>query len=445
MIALNNMLIWHDLPAIIVGKEPEKKIVPFSNIKGNFVLCEIPYSQKDNDIVFAQLFEQGFFDCLNENKEYIADELTVILSLTERCNCRCRYCFLDAENQGAVMTTGLLHRSIEKAFEIANGRCINFSAFGGEPTAEPDSLFEMVRYAKEKSIALYGEQEAKNKIKFSITTNGLFNDNICNFLIDNRFAVSLSMDGIPEVQNFQRPLSDNKESYSYVEKNIQRLAQSTCKLKIRCTVTTYSVNFMVNTVKWLHSLGVKRIHFEPVTLGGRGCTSESSLQPPIAATFVNNLISAIEEGTQYGMDIICFPYMNMMVAPIVFCDGRAENRLVISPRGVVSSCVEVQTKEHELYPYLGLGEYNTVKNQIEFSHDQRREGIRGCHALMETKTVCKYCPLKFFCGGGCPTRNYRGTGSTDVVDQYRCDIIRLVMPYILEKFYRKSVFIESNP
>ena len=46
MIPLNNMLTWHNLPAIILEENNIKKIVVFSNLDGNFVLCEIPYDKK---------------------------------------------------------------------------------------------------------------------------------------------------------------------------------------------------------------------------------------------------------------------------------------------------------------------------------------------------------------------------------------------------------------
>ena len=436
MIPLSNMMLWNGLPALIDGESNDKKIIVFSNKDGDFVLCEIPYDLREDKELLDEVKNQGFFECLDKKSVYTSDELTVILSLSEKCNCRCKYCFLDAETHGERMTVDILHSAIDKACEIAKGRKINLSAFGGEPSTEFDLMSEMVRYSKE----IY----PRNNLKYSITTNGVFNETICDFLIDNEFTISLSMDGIPEVQNYHRPLADERESYLYVENNIKKLVSANCKMKIRCTVTEYSVNRMTDTVEWLHDLGVKRIHFEPVTQGGRGYDSDSDLRPPDAKEFVENLIKSIELGGKYGMDIICFPYMNMMVAPIVFCDGRAENRIVVSPRGVISSCVEVQTKEHELFPYLGLGEYDSEKRVLEFKYDARRDSIRGCHALSGEKPVCTTCPLKFFCGGGCPTRNYRGSGSTDVVDQYRCDIIRLVMPYILKKFYNGTIGGETN-
>lgn len=129
----------------------------------------------------------------------------------------------------------------------------------------------------------------------------------------------------------------------------------------------------------------------------------------------------------------------MLVAPIVFCDGRAKNRLVISPSGAVSSCVEIQEVDNPLFKALGLGYYDSEAKKIVITADERRPAIRGCESLrQENNTNCKECPMMFFCGGGCPTRNYRGTGMSNRVDIYRCEIIRGIMPYILRKFYNST-------
>ena len=431
---LNNMMIYHELPALIVENNKGKELVIFSNVNEEFVACKIDFEDRDNKEIYDELVQNGFFDCITNSSNYKSDELTLVLSLTEKCNCRCRYCFLDANICGKVMTKELLRDSIDKAIELANGRIINLSAFGGEPGTETDLLTEMVEYSK----------TIKNqKFKYSITTNGIFNEKVLKLLIDNKFSVSFSMDGLPMVQNYQRPLANGKDSYNVVEPTLKKLVENNINLKVRCTVTKFSVDKMVETVRWLHNIGVEKVHFEPVTPGGRGCNDNDLLQPPSARDFAENLIAAIKVGSNLGVDVICFPYMNMMIAPIIFCDGNINNRLVVSPEGVLSTCVEVQKREHELFSYLGLGNYNFENRTFDIEYNERRGAKRGCEALKESKRACKLCPLKFFCGGGCPTRNYRGTGNSEKVDEYRCDIIRLVMPYVLTEFY-KSTFLEGG-
>lgn len=406
----------------------------FTNLNGKFTVIRIPFEEINDEKNKIKADEMGIFDCLKTNMDKLSDEFTVVLSLTEKCNSQCRYCFLDAKSTGKDLTVDMLHAGIDYAVSNAYDRPITFAAFGGEPGIKDNLLIEMVNYVNKKIT-----ENSQLKVKFAITTNGILKKNVVDTLIQNNFRISLSMDGIQEVQNYQRPLIGNKNSYDSVIQNLKIFLANNLDVKIRATVTLFSVEKMAETVQELSKYGVKKIHFEPVTPGGRGCTDNDLLQPPSSSIFVENLIKAIEVGAKVGVDVICFPYMNMLVAPIVFCDGRAKNRLVISPSGAVSSCVEIQEVDNPLFKALGLGYYDSEAKKIVITADERRPAIRGCESLrQENNTNCKECPMMFFCGGGCPTRNYRGTGMSNRVDIYRCEIIRGIMPYILRKFYNST-------
>ncbi len=423
--------LWNGLPAIELNSD-KQFLIAFTNINGRFTACKFPSEKASSPEIYNQALKSGVFDCLNQDTSKLNDELTVVFSLTERCNCRCSYCFLDALNVGEKMPLSYIHKGIDLAISLANGRPITLAAFGGEPTIEVKLLKEMVTYSKKVA------KKSGVKFKYAITTNGITSDDTLLFLCENNFKVSLSMDGIPKVQNFQRPLQDANPSSNKVEKTIKKLVKENLDVKIRATVTNFSLDYMEDSVRYLANLGIKKIHFEPVTPGGRGATNNILLQPPPAKAFVEKLKACIEIGAELGVDIICFPYMNMMVAPIVFCDGNVHNRLVISPSGVMSTCVEVQRKDHELFPALGVGEFNKENGCFEIKYDYRREARRGCQVVSEERPKCKSCPFQFFCGGGCPTRNYRGSGSSNQVDMYRCEIIKHIMPYILYRFYKAT-------
>ncbi len=427
--------LWHGLPAIEVLEEEKKFLIVFTNINGEFTACKLGLEESDSKELYEYALKNGVFDCLKNIKQNLSDELTVVLSLTERCNCRCRYCFLDALNIGKVMSGELLRKGIDLSCSLAKGREITLAAFGGEPTTEFSLLKEMISYSKKIS------ENSENVFKYAITTNGVLSKEALDFLIENNFKISLSMDGIPEVQDYHRPTHGGVATSVAVEKTIRGLVGKGLDIKIRSTVTEYSLRYMEESVRYLAGLGINKIHFEPVTPGGRGQTGDSKLQPPSANDFADKLKSCIELGAELGVDIICFPYMNMLVAPIIFCDGNVNNRLVISPSGVMSTCVEVQNKDHELFDALGVGEYCPDSKTFEFGYDSRREAKRGCHTSVERER-CKECALQFFCGGGCPTRNYRGTGCSTEVDNYRCEIIKRIMPYVLYRFYQ-STFLNN--
>ena len=413
---------WHGLPCLITDVNEGKKAVLFTSIDGNLVACEVPYDQIYSDQIFTEMKENKGFDCLGKTMP-IQDEFNLVLSLTEKCNAGCKYCFLDAQTNGNVMEEKVMKKSISYVIDNYHDRVINIAAFGGEPSTEPELVKRMVSFAKE-----YGND---SKITFSITTNGYFDDSFCAFLIDNNFRVSLSMDGVPSVQKLQRPAT---VSLQQLEKNIKKIATSGCEFKIRCTVTEYSVDYMLDTVKYLKEMGVSRVHFEPVTPGGRASVQTEYTKQPNVDLFVNNLIDCIEYGAKNEVDVICFPYMNMLMAPMVFCDGNIHNRLVVGATGVLSTCVEVQSKKHMLFTSLGVGYYDHDTEELIFEYESRRPLCRGCSALVKN-SECTTCAFKFFCAGGCPTRNYRGSESTEIISNYRCSIMKKVMPYILEKYY----------
>lgn len=421
---MSSCINWNSLPCLLTNHNGEEKAVVFTNIDGELVACEIPRDNLKSEEIFREMSEAGGFDCLGRTMP-LQDEFTLVLSVTERCNAACRYCFLDAQTCGNVMTQDILHAAIDYVAENIHGRTINLAAFGGEPSVAPDLVAEMVRY---------GKARIRDPLKFSITTNGYFDDAFCDFLLENNFHISLSMDGIPLVQTAQRP---SKVSISQLEKNISRLATSSCEMKVRSTVTEFSVVHMLDTVKYLKGLGVTRIHFEPVTPGGRAEIQTEYTRQPLPDIFVNELFRCIDYGAEAGVDVICFPYMNMLMAPVVFCDGNINNRLVIGATGVVSTCVEVQNTMHPLFSALGIGSYDQESRSFSFDYAQRRPFCRGCSDLVRNPE-CKQCAFSFFCAGGCPTRNYRGSDSTEIISDYRCKIMKMVMPHILEKYYQAT-------
>ena len=419
---------WNGLPCMLncaIGKS-----AIFTNIDGTFTICQVDTLRLNDDSLVDELEAIGGFKCLSRKTDINPKEFTLVLSLTEKCNAQCRYCFLDAQTSGNDMSYELIEKSIDLAIEYSNGRAINFAAFGGEPSLRPDLVRHMVNYANHKYSELGID---KSRLKFSITTNGYFNDGFCDFLIQHKFNISLSMDGIRFVQETQRPC---KVNYSQLERNLKKLTASDCTLKVRPTVTDFSVCYMLESTKYLHGLGVKRIHFEPVTPGGRACNNDAITKQPDALTFSRNLIECIQYGETNGIDIICFPYMNIHNAPTPFCDGSIRNRLVVGASGLVSTCVEVQNKLHPLYQYLGIGAYNKENKQFDIIFNNRRN-CQKCD-IKERHEDCKHCAYNFFCAGGCPTRNYRATQDSETISDFRCRIMKLVMPYVLTRFYKKT-------
>ena len=319
------------------------------------------------------------------------------------------------------MSVDVMHKAIDYAFETLNNRKLKIAGFGGEPTTAFPLLKEMVEYANK----IKSEKYPNTQLSYSITTNGIMNEEILQFLIDNKFGITLSMDGMEDIQNYHRPLADGSGSYELAVKNLRKLVAANANINARVTVTKYSVNQMSEIVEFFTSNGVKDIHFEAMCESGRACqTNDLALQAPTPEEFADNIIDAFKTAAKRGASINCSPF--------VWCSGHTENRLVVGPSGMVSSCVEIQSPKSEMAEYFGMG---TIDESGVHMHDSK---IRHNEKVEIKGRNCSECPYYVICKRSCPSRNYHSTGSTCTTDTFKCSFVKKVMPYILHSFYETT-------
>ena len=409
------LFLWHQLPALVV----DDKVAVFSNLNGRLKVIELEPSEINNEEIYNYLNKNNYFDCLDKHWLPQNDTVTLILTLTRGCNSLCRYCFLSATTDGKSMTKESVYASIDKAFEIAKKKKLVISFLGGEPTFKFSLLKSAVEYAEKHPL-----KTMIKELRYGITTNGVFSPQIADFFLKFRFKISLSLDGIPEVQNFHRPMANNLNPSDIIEKNILKLAPE-LSIKALGTVTKFSVEKLADSVKYFSNLGIKRAFFNPVTIRGRAFINDDRLSPPVAEDFVHNLKKAILTGEKYGVDVISFPYMNLIHSPMKYCDGQ---RLVVNYNGDVSSCVEIQENTHPLFKLFETGHF--VGNKLILNKTPH-----NCSKTIEPQKKCKSCPLFFFCGEGCPARNFIGSANQYKIDDYRCAITKKIMPFILKRTY----------
>lgn len=386
-------------------------------------LARIPIGDIKKKEVSSALIEAGFTKMSKEKVQ----EIQIALILTSKCNLVCKYCFADCGISHLSMDEKTAHAVVAHSIGIAKGRRLSVSFFGGEPTME----FDLIK----RVVSLVKTQSANNGLPspyFSITTNGMFGDNILNYFIKNNFQITLSADGDCEVQDFQRPTVGKGKSSTFVEKTIRSLSQKKYPFKVRATVTDYSVNKMVDAVEWLSRIGGKEIQFEPVSIAGRAREQSDVICKPDCDLFIQNLIRAIEKGSQVGVGVSHSSFMNLIDSPFSFCAGGIENKFAVTCDGNITSCVEVQSKCHPASDIFHIGKVNNDTGLIDFDKDK----LGGCKASCESvrrsgsNEACIDCFAARICGGGCPVRNFHTNANVNIVDEYRCKITKKLIPYI---------------
>ena len=119
----------------------------------------------------------------------------MVLDVTEHCNLRCHYCSRDWNREGvgaferkrmSLQTAFSAIDFFEKHSSLEKDRALSF--YGGEPLLEFDLIRRCVKYARSKFSG--------NGVHFALTTNGtLINEEVAKYLVENKFAITVSIDG----------------------------------------------------------------------------------------------------------------------------------------------------------------------------------------------------------------------------------------------------------
>ena len=185
-------------------------------------LGDDPDFNKDHET--TQMLRQiGFFapdrrKLLSGQPESTFKPVIGVLLLTTACNMNCVYCYASAgAKQGQTMSleTGqwLIDQVCKNAQESGKTQFSLCLHGGGEPTVALQLLRTLVDYAHSSDLSC----------RISLTTNGYFTEQQAETLLDGISEVSLSFDGMPDIQSRQRPAADGKNSYNRIFRTLQRI------------------------------------------------------------------------------------------------------------------------------------------------------------------------------------------------------------------------------
>lgn len=147
---------------------------------------------------------------------------TLTLEINQRCNLRCRYCYL-GEKDGTKMSYETARKAIDHAFKstvVHKDKTLWIDFVGGEPLLDFDMICDLVEYINHKN------EESGYKLLFSFTTNAtIFNPDILDFLIQNGFSIKVSIDGDKRINDTNRVDCAGNGSYDKILSNLHYLKE----------------------------------------------------------------------------------------------------------------------------------------------------------------------------------------------------------------------------
>ncbi len=361
-------------------------------------------------------------DIKSSSAEYKPTSLTLLP--TSDCNLKCIYCYANAGITSKYLKWQIAKCAIDNIFSNAlekSGSKVRISFLGGgEPFLAWELMKKVIKYSREK------EKLTGIQVIISGVTNGLLTKRQINWTIANFQHLSISFDGTKDIQNYHRPTRNSKMSFGVIENSIKDFVKSELQLTIRSTISSYSVDLMPSILEYFGSLGIKRVHFEPLFACGR-CSTSPELMPD-TKTFTDRFIECLSIASNLNIELLCSA-IRIETLSSVFCGAVGEN-FYVTPEGFVTSCTEVSMSEDPMSKVFFIGQYNSETNKFDIWNDVR---IPLTARSIYNMPKCSLCLAKWHCSGGCPVKAMRLGDAYDGTKLDHCKIARGLMEYYLKE------------
>ncbi|MBQ3714924.1 MAG: radical SAM protein [Fibrobacter sp.] len=189
--------------------------------------------------------------------------MRILLSLTEKCNLRCSYCYYkkSQEERCAEMSDEVreaaLRFALDKTIEFKqNALALTF--FGGEPLLCFDAIRKSVDFLKENVQRRRSELPEDFGVKLAINTNGtLLNKEILEYLDRENIIIYLSLDGPASRHDISRRTVNGKGSFDIIAPFIPELVRQNAF--VLSVVTRNNIAGLADSVKWTKDQGFTQI------------------------------------------------------------------------------------------------------------------------------------------------------------------------------------------
>ncbi|MDI6796858.1 MAG: radical SAM protein, partial [Desulfatibacillaceae bacterium] len=392
---------------------------------------QAPFEAKtpDEAAVASLLERMGVFtpdkDAAPKNPAAPAPPHHATLFATTRCNLNCTYCYAAPRHKGPDMDLPLAFAAIDFAAKNAKAAKKGFFSVSFHGGGEPTSNWRLI-----KGATLYAQKTAARlnlAPRLFMATNGILEPSQCRFLAENFEGLSVSFDGLEQIQNQQRPFKNGRPTYTRVLETLARLAEKGMPLGIRMTATRFSLPLLAQSAAFVAAKGLaKNIMVEPVFALGKGAQTGMETE---SESFAAAFLEASAAAGAYGATLTYSPARLEKLA-LNYCGAGAKNFCVM-PGGQISACTEIFDPRIADAPFWTMGEASKKGLLLD---DDRRENIALAIEAYKEKW-CSQCFALWHCAGDCPRLALQSGGqNAPAPNPKRCQATKAILASkILEK------------
>jgi uncharacterized protein len=380
---------------------------------------------------------------------------TLVVNVTSRCNLACTYCYEYGEDRVAATASSqprfidehTAHASVDFLLR-QSGRVAHLTFFGGETLLNFPVVEKTVTYARRRA-----EEEGK-QVDFSLTTNAtLLEPRVIEFLADNDFGVTISIDGPRSTQDRFRVFHDGRGSYDVALPRIRALLARHRSRPIGARVTLTRQALDVKEIyRHLHDeVGFWEVGFAPVTTSSQreyaiendGFDRMLAQFRDLADEYRDCALQDRHHGFSNVRDTLEELHKGMSKA---YPCGAGLGLMGVSTSGDVALCHRFAGSEAHT-----LGSVHTgIDRGVQLRFFDRHH--------IDRKTDCHSCWARPLCAGGCYHEAHTRYGDTGRPNLHSCEWIRgwtdtclriygelaVRNPRFLEQFNDKETYATSD-
>ena len=345
---------------------------------------------------------------------------SVSLSVAQRCNLGCTYCYAQQGGFGAAprdMPAEVAESALQLLFKTATpGERVNVAFLGGEPLTNR----KLVRSATARALELAERKGVP--VSFAMTTNAtLLTPDDAEFFAAHRFAVTVSLDGDEALHDAQRSFKGGRGSYA---QTVARLApllarQDRVQLFARVSVTPRNLE-IARILEHLEHVGFRSVGFSPVLSSPSGM---DTLRGEDVDTLLGQMIACGRDFVDRAIGGTQPVFANLASALTEL--HRGTHRPYPCGAGAGYASVGAEGGLHACHRFVGddAGALGDVRNGID--RGKQRQWLE--ERAVDRQNPCTTCWARYLCGGGCHHEVIH-------VGRTACDFIRGWLHFCLQAY-----------
>jgi uncharacterized protein len=341
--------------------------------------------------------------------------LTAWLHVTNACNLRCPYCYVNKSGEGMDESVGRAAVEAVMQSAVTHGfPAVKLKYAGGEASLNHRLMVSLHAHARalaaDRGLQLYA----------TLLSNGVsLPPALVETLKAEGIRVMISLDGLGAQHDAQRPTVGGKPSFHFVERTIAQLIEQGHAPHLSVTITNRNASGVADVVRYAleRDLTFSLNFFRDNDRAASFPDLQYEEQTMISALL--DAFGVVEEFLPRWSVLGSILDRGQLLQPRQRSCGVGQDYVVIDQRGGVAKChMEIERT---------LGDI--------FSDDPlqlvQRDKTTALNLAVEEKEGCRDCTWRYWCSGGCTVATFRATGRYDIKSP-NCNIYKAIYPQALK-------------